>query len=78
MRAATWGRSSTTRCCLPGTPPGERSSSRTPASCGWCPRLIQHQPHAYARTAALLGDAAGAGLRVLFSHDTDDTRVVLP
>lgn len=42
------------------------------------PRMIQHQPHAYARTASLLGDAAGAGLRVLFSHDTDDTRVVLP
>lgn len=41
------------------------------------PRMIQHQPHAYARTASLLGDAAGAGLRVLFSHDTDDTRVVL-
>ena len=41
------------------------------------PRLIQHQPHAYARTASLLGDAADAGLRVLFSHDTDDTRVVL-
>lgn len=41
------------------------------------PRLIQHDPDAYAATADLLTRLAAAGVRLCFSHDADDEAVLL-